>query len=79
MYNVCYRAFILITMEKVKEEIMKILIANQETCKIGSDGDYSQEQCVFAWDFDLVSEQITLFIQAITDPENQPNQFGVVL
>ncbi len=66
-------------MEKVKEEIMNILIANQETCKIGSDGDYSTELCVFAYDFDLVASKITSFIQSITDPENQPNQFGIVL
>ncbi len=66
-------------MENVKKEIMKILIANQETCKIGSDGDYSTELCVFADDFDLVANSITSFIQAITDPENQPNQFDIVL
>jgi hypothetical protein len=66
-------------MEKVKEEIMNILIANQETCKIGSDGDYSTELCVFAYDFDLVASHIASFIQAITDPENQPNQFGIIL
>lgn len=66
-------------MEKVKEEIMNILISNQEKCKIGSDGDYSTELCVFADDFDLVANKITSFIQSITDPENQPNQFGIVL
>ena len=66
-------------MTKVEEEIMNILIANQETCKIGSDGDYSTEQCVFAENFDSVATKIASFIQAITDPENQPNQFGIVL
>lgn len=64
-------------MENIKNEIIKILIANQEKCKIGSDGDYSTELCVFADDFDLLAETITSFIQAITDTENQPNQFGI--
>lgn len=64
-------------MESIKKEILKILNNNQETCKIGSDGDYSQEQCVFAWDFDLVSDEIIKLIQIIFDPENQPNQFGI--
>lgn len=66
-------------MENIKNEIINILIANQETCKIGSDGDYSKELCIFADDFDLVANEITSFIQAITDPENQPNQFGISL
>jgi len=57
-------------MENIKNEIIKILIANQEKCKIGSNGDYSTELCVFADDFDLVADTITSFIQAITDPEN---------
>lgn len=45
-------------MEGLKKIIFETLVKNQETCKIGSDGDYSQEQCVFAWDFDLVSDEI---------------------
>lgn len=64
-------------MEQIKKEILKILIKNQETCKIGSDGEYSQEQCVFAWDFDLVSDEISSFIQSVFDSENQPNQLGI--
>jgi len=47
-----------IKMEGLKKIIFEVLVRNQETCKIGSDGDYSQEQCVFAWDFDLVSDEI---------------------
>ena len=45
-------------MKKKVKEIYDILVQNQETCKIGSDGDYSQENCVFAWDFEYVAEQI---------------------
>lgn len=45
-------------MEGLKKIIFETLVENQETCKIGSDGDYSQEQCVFAWDFEYVAEQI---------------------
>jgi hypothetical protein len=66
-------------MQKVKEEIIKILISKQDKCKVGSDGDYSTELCIFSDDFELVANEIASFIQAITDPENQPNQFGIVL
>ncbi len=66
-------------MEQIKKKIIDILVENQETCKIGSDGDYSQELCVFAYDFNIVADEITSFIQAITDSENQPNQFGINL
>jgi hypothetical protein len=51
-----------IKMERLKKIIFEVLVRNQETCKIGSDGDYSQEQCVFAWDFDLVSEEIAKIV-----------------
>jgi hypothetical protein len=66
-------------MEQLKAEIIKILIANQGECKLGGDGDYDKELCVFSFDFDTVADQIASFIQAITDPENQPNQFGITL
>lgn len=42
----------------LKKVIFDVLVKNQETCKIGSDGDYSQELCVFAWSFDSVAEKI---------------------
>ena len=45
-------------MDKTTKQIFDLLVKNQETCKIGSDGDYSQEQCVFAWDFENIAEQI---------------------
>lgn len=45
-------------MEREVKEIYDILVQNQSTCKIGSDGDYSQELCVFADDFEYVAEQI---------------------
>ena len=50
---------ILIKMDKTTKQIFDILVKNQEICKIGSDGDYSQEQCVFACDFEYISEQIS--------------------
>jgi hypothetical protein len=49
---------ILIKMNKEVKEIYDLLVKNQSTCKIGSDGDYSQELCVFADDFEYVAEQI---------------------
>ena len=49
---------ILIKMTKEVKEIHDLLVKNQSTCKIGSDGDYSQELCVFADDFEYVAEQI---------------------
>lgn len=49
-------------MEGLKKIIFETLVKNQETCKIGSDGDYSQEQCVFAWDFDLVSDELKVLL-----------------
>jgi len=42
----------------MKTAILKILIENQDKCKVGSDGDYSTEMCVFAYDFENVAEQI---------------------
>lgn len=45
-------------MNKEVKEIYDLLVKNQSTCKIGSDGDYSQELCVFADDFEYVAEQI---------------------
>jgi len=45
-------------MQKEVKEIYDLLVKNQSTCKIGSDGDYSQELCVFADDFEYVAEQI---------------------
>lgn len=45
-------------MEKEVKKIYDLLVKNQSTCKIGSDGDYSQELCVFADDFEYVAEQI---------------------
>jgi len=45
-------------MKQEVKEIYDILVKNQETCKVGSDGDYSQELCVFADDFKYVAEQI---------------------
>lgn len=66
--------------EKIlRNEIMKILISAQGTCKIGSDGDYSVETCILADDFEFVVNGVASLIQAITDPENQPNQYGIKL
>jgi hypothetical protein len=64
-------------MEKLKQEIINILISEQEKCKIGSDVEYSSELCVFSDDFELVSDKIITLIQIIFDPENQPNQLGI--
>jgi len=58
-----------IKMEGFKKIIFEVLVRNQETCKIGSDGDYSQEQCVFAWDFDLVSDEIVKMVSDNFEPE----------
>lgn len=64
-------------MEEIKKKIFQILMENQETCKVGSDGDYEQMLCVFYEDFDVVADEITSFIQSVFDLENQPNQFGI--
>ena len=64
-------------MKNLKQEIINILISEQEICKIGSDGEYSTELCVFADDFELVSDKIIALIQIVFDPENQPNQLGI--
>lgn len=45
-------------MEAEVKEIYNILVKNQETCKVGSDGEYYQELCVFADDFEFVAWQI---------------------
>lgn len=47
-------------MEKLTKRIYDLLVKNQSTCKIGSDGDYSQENCVFADDFEEIAKQITI-------------------
>jgi hypothetical protein len=56
-------------MEGLKKIIFEVLVRNQETCKIGSDGDYSQEQCVFAWGFDLVSDEIVKMVSDNFEPK----------
>jgi hypothetical protein len=63
-------------MEGLKKVIFEVLVRNQETCKIGSDGDYSQEQCVFAWDFDLVSDEIkqAIITEISKDFEDVPDE-----
>lgn len=63
-------------MEGLKKIIFEVLVKNQETCKIGSDGDYSQEQCVFAWDFDLVSDEIkqAIIAEISKDFEDVPDE-----
>jgi hypothetical protein len=65
-------------MEGLKKIIFETLVKNQETCKIGSDGDYSQEQCVFAWDFDLVSDEIksAVISEIAKDFEDIPDDKG---
>ena len=50
-------------MEKLKQEIINILISEQGKCK--------------TVDFELVSDKILNLIQIIFDPENQPNQLGI--
>lgn len=62
---------------KVIEQLIKILIGNQSDAKIGSEGDYEQIKCIHSEDFADVALEIATFIQSITDPENQPNQYGI--
>lgn len=45
-------------MDLITKKIHDLLVKHQSTCKIGSDGDYSQELCVFADDFEYVAEEI---------------------
>lgn len=64
-------------MDKIVIEIIKILVSNQEKAKLGSDGDYETIYCIYADDFEDVAKEIAILFQAVMDPENQPNQFGI--
>lgn len=66
-------------MEELKKEIIAILISEQTSAKVGSDGDYSAIVCVDSEDYTSVADKVCSLIQAITDPENQPNQYGIKL
>lgn len=65
--------------EKLKKEIINILISEQIIAKVGSEGEYERILCVDSEDYSVVANKICVLIQAITDPQNQPNQFGIIL
>ncbi len=68
-------------MEKIKEEILKILNSHAYETNIsaGGHGELERETIITSDDFGNIAEGIRIFINAITDPENQPNQFGINL
>lgn len=65
--------------EILKQEIVSILISEEEDVKIGSNGDYVRDMAVISERYQYAADKIISLIQAITDPENQPNQYGIIL
>lgn len=63
-------------MKELKKEILNIIVANQHTYP-GGEKNLTEDMVVS--DFEKLANDIALFIQAITDPENQPNQYGIKL
>lgn len=63
----------------IEYEIIQILKSQEQRVKMGSDGDYEVYQAVTDDCYKDVAEKVALFIQSITDPENQPNQYGIKL
>lgn len=61
-------------MEKLKNEIVKILINNEidETSSTGKTGEK-----IIAGGYDDIAKDICNLIQIVFDPENQPNQLGI--
>ena len=68
-------------MEEIKKHLNKILWEHATTAHgVGCYGELGDSfQAIDADSFDDVSKEIASFIQVITDSENQPNQFGIVL
>lgn len=65
--------------KELKLEIIKILRSEEQIVKLGSDGEYESYIGIIEDDYYSISEKICSLIQAITDPENQPNQYGIIL
>ena len=63
----------------LRYEILSILKSVETEAKKGYDGDYTPIVCVDSHDYYIVVNNLFSLIQAITDPENQPNQYGVKL
>ncbi len=61
----------------MEKEIIEILINHQvdETSSTGKTG----EKIIYSGSYSDIAKDIAIFFQAITDPENQPNQYGIVL
>lgn len=64
-------------MKELKKEIIEILVKHQvdEISSTGKTG----EKVIYSDSYPDVINEITSLIQAITDPENQPNQYGIEL
>jgi hypothetical protein len=69
------------TNKQIEEEIIGILHLNASTMySKGSCGELGGESIVLDKDyFEDVAKSIRIMFDAITDPENQPNQYGIEL
>jgi len=68
-------------MENLKTLILEVLNKNTETANYsGSCGELGGSfKAINSEDFSIVVDEISNIINSCTDPENQPNQYGVVL
>lgn len=66
-------------MEKLKEEIIAILIRNQREELNSVTGERTGEVAVYSDSYTDVANEIVMLLKSVTDPENQPNQFGIIL
>lgn len=64
-------------MEELKKELIAILIKHHvdETSSTGTTG----EKIIYSDNYSSIADEIASLVQAITDPENQPNQYGIKL
>ena len=60
-------------MEKIKKEILKILMEHREISEVDIDGDTSFEECLLASDFNIVVEEIASFIESMSTPVEKKN------
>ena len=63
--------------ENLEKELFAIFASEETDLKSGSDGDYETVKAISMYSYSEVAAKITSLIQAITDPENQPNQYGI--